>query len=263
MTQKRASKTAALERAYDDELKMAAFRIGKDSFESAAWLVQFAQTPIDALSQGALIDLGYDLNYLADFRLITGELPYWGVATTEKDWDGRRRFEGEGKEDNLKPILLGERYRPPMDRPSLDQCKSLQNFVAGLIAGRLERSSFYLELPPLTVVAVFPKDPITSTSVIMAITLAESPRILFTHNVAYLLFKHAARIRQCPNCQRIFFADRKNKMHCSSKCQNTAAVKRLRQEASDLKSKRDAEKAHQKLVKPKGQRKKGPVQRKG
>ena len=79
MTQKRASpkQTAARERAYEEELTKAFSRIGIDSFEATAWLVQFAQTSIDSLSQGELMDLGYELNYLADFRLIPGEASYW------------------------------------------------------------------------------------------------------------------------------------------------------------------------------------------
>ncbi len=240
MTQKRASpkETAARERAYEEELTKAFSRIGRDSFEATAWLVQFAQTSIDSLSQGELMDLGYELNYLADFRLIAGEAPYWGIAASEKDWNRRRRFEGEG---SLKQLVLDEGYcRPPMDHPSLDQIKGLQRFVAGLLAARLERSTFHLALPPLDVIAAFPKDPMTSTSITVVLSLAHAPQFLFKHNVAFLLLKHASHIRRCPNpnCQRIFFADRKNKMHCSSRCQNTAAVRRLRQSASYSTSKR-------------------------
>ena len=237
MTQKRASKTAALERAYKEELEKAFFRIGKTSFEATAWLVRFAQTSIDSLSQGELMDLGYELNVLGDFRLITGEPPYWGIAASEKDWGGRRRFEGEGVGKIFSQIALDKHYRPPMDHPSLEQIKELQQVIAGLLAARLERSAFHLTLPPLDIIANFPKDSIVSAVVL---TFADSPQILFKHNVALLLLKHASQVRRCPNpnCQQIFFADRKNKMHCSSRCQNTAAVRRLRQAASALKSKR-------------------------
>ncbi len=261
MTPKRASpkQTAARERAYEEELTKAFSRIGRDSFEATAWLVQFAQTSIDSLSQGELMDLGYELNYLADFRLIPGETSYWGRAASDKDWGGRKRFEGEGYAKSLNKIVLGELSRPPMDHPSLDQIKSLQQFVAELLAGRLKWSSFRLELPPLTVIAVFPKVPRTPTSTTMVLTLADSPRYLFTHNVALLLLKHAYHIRRCPNpsCQRIFFADRKNKMHCSSRCQNTAAVRRLRQSASYSTSKRGKISSTSKNPKAKTLKKKG------
>lgn len=236
MTQKRESKAAVPDRAYEEELEKASSRIGTDSFKATAWLVRFAQTPIDSLSQGALMDLGWELNYLADFRLTTWELPYCGVAASEKDWKGRRRFEGEGVEKILNQMAFSERYRPPMDHPTLDQIKSLQQRVAGLLADRMENNSFHMTLPSLDIIAAFPKDAISG----VVLTFANAPQLLFQHNVGLLLLKHAHRIRRCPNpnCQRIFFADRKNKQHCSSKCQNTAAVKRLRQAASDSKSKK-------------------------
>jgi ribosomal protein S27AE len=236
MTRQPASKTAGLERVYKEELEKAFPRIGETSFEATAWLVRFAKAPIDSLSQGALMDLGWEINYLADFRLITGELPYWGIAASEKDWAGRRRFEGEGVEESLSRIVLGEFYRPPMGPPTLNQIKSLQQFVAKLLADRMENDSFHLTLPSLDIIAAFPKDAILSAVVL---TFAGSPQLLFKHNVASLLLKHAQRIRRCPKCQKTFFADRKNKLYCTSKCQNTAAVKRLRQAASDNKRKKE------------------------
>jgi len=153
MTKKQASpkQTAARERAYEEELTKASSRIGRDSFEATAWLVQFAQTSIDSLSEGELIDLGYELNYLADFRLTPGEASNWGIAVSENDWNGHRRFGGEGGVESLKQIFFGGRSRPPMDHPSLDRIKRLQQFIAKLLAVRLEESAFKFELPSLTV----------------------------------------------------------------------------------------------------------------
>ena len=245
MTQKRASskKMAALHRANNEaELEKAYLRIAANA---ADWLVRFSQTSIDSLSQGAIIDLGYELNCLADFRVYAGgyQWPYGGFGIALRDWKGRMRFQGKssGKEI-MQVILKGNFSRPPMDHPSLDQIKHLQQFVAELITTSLQEGHFSVELPPIEVLVINEDlifvEPDEDGPGIPVHSFAAFPKDLFTHNVTLLLIHPAARIRRCPNCQQIFFADRKNKLHCSSKCQNTAAVKRLRQSASDSKSKR-------------------------
>ncbi len=244
MTQKRASpkQTATLERTYEKELEKASLRIKANT---AAWLVRFSQTPLDSLSQGELIDLGYELNCLADFRVYAGgyQWPYGGFGIALRDWKGRMRFQGKssGKEI-MQVILKGNFSRPPMDHPSLDQINHLQQFVAELITASLQEGHFSVELPPIEVLVINEDlifvEPSEEGRKIPVLSFADCPKDLFTHNVTLLLIHPAARIRRCPNCQKVFFADRKNKLHCSSKCQNTAAVKRLRQSASDSKSKR-------------------------
>ncbi len=239
MTKKQANpkKTTAFDQAYQEELDKAALRIGQDTFEGLAWLIQFAQSDLDALSQGALIDLGYELNCLADFRYTTrdNEGPFGDFGISLHDWEGHTRFKGKVGATNLAQVITDERpVRPKMNSPSVDQIKHLQQSVTGLIVELLQEGTFSLELPPIALHAFTDKE----LDYVGLLTIAECPLDLFTHNLAFLLVKGASRIRRCPECQRIFAADRKNKMSCSVRCQNTAAVRRLRQSSPDRKGKR-------------------------
>lgn len=230
--------TAALDNAYQKEINKAALRIGQNTPSRIAWLLRFGQFDLDALSQGELIDLGHELNYLGDFRFLANETEEASEPTAYSmhDWDGHPRFIGTIASNYLNKIInKGQKVRPTMNRPSLDQIKQLQEFVLGHIINLVRLKLFALELPQIGVCFI----PSKRLDAVRVFRVANSPQDLCTHNLAYLLASGAHRIRRCPNCQKVFFADRKNKLHCSSKCQNTAAVKRLRQAASDNKRKKE------------------------
>lgn len=234
MTRKQENEKKSVEEiAYGAQLNKAHERIGQTVPQAIEWLLSFAQTDIASLSEGALIDLGYELNVLGDFRLTTNQ-PGEGVpdfALTVQDWEGRPRFQkkvlGEPVVDYLLKIFLEEpNRRSPMNRPSPKQVDHLQRLVIDQFATVVENRFLYLSLPPPFHIQVLGfLDP----NLLGVLTLFNNPEHLFIHNAA-LLFVHAApRIRPCPECKRLFLADRKNKMHCSPRCQNTAAVRRLRQ----------------------------------
>jgi len=229
---------AALDNAYQEEMNKAALRIGQNTASRIAWLLRFAQFDLNALSQGELLDLGYELNYLGDFRFLTSggaEEPSEPAAFVMFDWDWNYRLTGIVDDNHLVKLLTkGIIVRPRMNHPSLAQIKQLQEFIIGHIKNLVRKERSELELPQISVFFSGSK----KFDTVRVIRVAKSPQDLCTHNLVFLLVSGAHRIRRCPECQKIFFADRKNKMSCSARCQNTAAVRRLRQSASDPKSKR-------------------------
>jgi hypothetical protein len=187
---------------------------------------------------------------LADFRYTTkktGEL-LGSIKFSLQDWEGRQRFRGKSGEIDLAEIVAAGNHPgcPPMNRPSLDQIKDLQQSVIKPLSDLLQSGGFGLELPQVFVNAFTDKE----SDVVMVFTKGDRPQDLFAYNLTFLLIKGACRIRRCPECQRIFAADRKNKMSCSARCQNTAAVRRLRQSASNPKHKQG--KIPKSSKKPKG-----------
>lgn len=49
------------------------------------------------------------------------------------------------------------------------------------------------------------------------------------HQIAILLGKYGAMVERCPECERLFLADRKNQTYCSAKCQTRVTSRRYRQ----------------------------------
>ncbi|MGP0594200.1 hypothetical protein ACTRXD_16905 [Nitrospira sp. T9] len=234
MTRKQENEKISVEEiAYGAQLNKAHERIGQTVPQAIEWLLSFAQTDIASLSEGALIDLGYELNVLGDFRLTTSrpeeDIPDFGLSI--QDWEGRNRLQkkvlGEPVVDYLLKIFLDDpQRRSPMNRPNLVQVKHLQQSVVEYLTQIVGKEFLYVTLPtPYRVqVLMFPTHNILGT-----LSLFTRPEDLFIINATLLLVHAAPRIRRCPECQKLFLADRKNKMHCSPRCQNTSAVRRLRQ----------------------------------
>lgn len=234
MTRKQENEKKSVEEiAYGEQLNKAHERIGQTVPQAIEWLLCFAQTAIASLSEGALIDLGYELNVLGDFRLTTRrpeeDIPDFGLSI--QDWEGRHRLQkkvtGEPVADYLGTIFLEDpQRRSPMNRPTPEKTKHLQQIVIEHLTQVVEEKLLYISLPPPIRVQVlmFPDYNILGT-----LSLFKNPEDLFIYNAALLLVHAAPLIRRCPECQRLFLADRKNKLNCSPRCQNTAAVRRLRQ----------------------------------
>ena len=212
---------------YQEEIEKAGARIGKDNFAGMDWLLRFIQTDLNAMSQGELMDLGFELNRLADFQYSDG---MEALGLSEYDWKGNNRFQKDSDALTLAQVVLESNIRPPMEPPSISQIKELQNVGKTAVDQFLESGCFGLTLPSTRVVA-YSMENIGDG----IFTMVDQPKDLFVHNIFLLLAYGFPRIRRCPTCQTIFFADRKNKKSCSVRCQNTAAVRRIRQEASALK----------------------------
>lgn len=217
--------------AYQAEIEKAAQRIGRTNSEAIDWLVQFAKTDLTALSQGELINLGYEMNCLSDFLYGSGTENFIGnLGISKKDWEGHDRFQkkpGNFEFSEIITALMTEQrpVHPAMAHPSLDQIKNLQTLVSELVSEILVDKNFCMELPKIKLQAF----PFQDEDSVLTIIIADSPEDIFLHNIALLLVAGASRIRRCPECETIFFADRKNKFSCSTRCQNTAAVRRMRQ----------------------------------
>lgn len=227
MTKKRVSvtKPGRFDRAYQEEIEKAAGRVGKNILECLAWLLRFTQTNLNEISRGEFIDLGYELNCLADFYYCARGYggPFGAVGLSCCDWNGHSRFKADALA--LTQAILTERaFRPPMNPPSIDQIKGLQQYSAGLVTEWLQGKCLNLELSEVTVIMGHCED----ADCPVVTRLADHPEDLFKHNTAFFLANGASRIRRCPECQQVFLADRKNKKSCSARCQNTAAVRRLR-----------------------------------
>jgi len=93
-----------------------------------------------------------------------------------------------------------------------------------------------MELPSFSTYLLINKVRIRSK--LLVVYIAELPQDLFKHNALIMVANLQNQFGRCPECEDIFISQRKDQQFCSSRCQNTAAVRRLRQSASDSKSKR-------------------------
>ncbi len=224
------SKNSKEESAYQDQLSLAHARIGHTVNQATEWLLRFTQLELSLLSEGAVVDLGYELNCVGDFLFATSPEDA-EIRFSSLDWEGKERF----TKKHLKESPLGyltELFadspgrRPPMNRPTPETINRLQRFVKEQLEHLLEKKSVAVILPPpihIQAVAV------PSSNFIGVVSVATTPKDIFIHNAIILLFRCAAMIRQCPECRKHFLADRSNKMNCSVLCQNRAAVRKLRQ----------------------------------
>ncbi len=237
--QSRSKPASTLDSGYQEEIQKAALRVGEKTDLNIAWLFRFCEMDLATLSQGALLDLGYELNYLGDFRFfsIPTDKMSEPTAFSMHDWDGNMRMYGLMDEHHLSRALFENiKVRPRMKHPSLAQMKQLQEFIYGHIVNLVRWKCFALDLPQLSVHF----RPTKMRDAVRIVRVANSPQDLCRHNFIYLLASGVGRIRCCPECEGVFFADRTNKVSCSSKCQNTAAVRRIRQKVKS--SKRTTEK---------------------
>jgi len=124
--------------------------------------------------------------------------------------------------------------------PTLAQLKKLQRFVGELMENIFQvrggKGRLSMELPSFSTYLLISKDRIRSK--LFMLYIAELPQDLFTNNALIMVANLQNQFGRCPECEGIFLSQRKDQQFCSSRCQNTAAVRRLRQSASALKSKR-------------------------
>lgn len=217
------------------ELDKACSRIGGNSFDVTRWLVQFSQASINSLSQGELLNLRYEISAMTFFRFSPRDdlwIPF-GAGNSLKDWQGR--LTGTSPPEEIASLLKNKLYRMCKGHPSLEQIKELQQFVGGILSSLLNKNQVTLEIPSVQVHAF----PDRLSDDVYIVTIGDNPEVLFIYNITWMLIYFGHRIRQCPMCNLIFLADRKNKTFCSSRCQNTYAVRRLRKTKTRSTGKQD------------------------
>lgn len=217
---------------YMDELSKASLRIGNNINSVAIWFARFAERKLQNLSTGGWNDLLYEVASLSEFQYqLTGERALWSVATTMKDWEGKERIKGDGelekwleqcKTDINDGFLTAP--LPPYALPPRDAVASLQMETIGALNELHEDGTYSIALPPVSLIICAKK----TTDEIARLGILGTPLDLFRYNLAWTIGMSAVRIRRCSECNTWFFADRKNKTYCSSRCQTRAGTRRYR-----------------------------------
>lgn len=230
--------TQIAEELYLAELTKAAQRIGETTDRGGEWLARFARTDLQALSTGGWTDLLYEIANLAEYQYRSATVhPLWHQAVTLKDWGGAWRYE-EDEALNLKFLQIfsealdhiGTLHIPslpiPCELPPRSAVAALQQEVVAALTEIREHRQYQLTLPTAHIIFGVLQD----TDDVVCIGILESPQVLFAYNLAFMLATNATRLRRCGECEKWFFADRKNKAYCSAQCQSKAGTRRYRVE---------------------------------
>ena len=207
---------------YQDELRKASTRIDETPGASMGWLTCFSQMKLAELSTGQWTDLCYEINVFGDSFLPGTDrfpiLPSYGLSVL--DWEGNVRC--AGKDIKLLVHKASKNERLPLRLPTRAKVEELQKEVYRLLDTFLRDDRCSLPLPKIDLNIIrFPDLDQSLTQLIV-----DRPQELFTYNISLLVCSHALRIRRCPECTRIFLADRKNQLYCSVRCQSRVASRK-------------------------------------
>lgn len=219
---------------YQDEIGKAETRIQETPGAAMGWLTWFSQVKLSELSTGQGTDLGYEINLFGD-SFLTGPdrfpiLPSYGLSVL--DWEGNLRCAEEEIPLMMKKLSRNERF--PIPLPSHAKVEGLQKKAYRLLNTFLRNDMCRMPLPKIEInIKRFPDTDQLETQLIV-----NRPLELFTYNISLLVCTHALRIRRCPECIRIFLADRKNQLYCSVRCQTRVATRKYQGISEDRKGKR-------------------------
>ncbi len=201
--------------SYRRDNERAAKIIGTSLIDVAGWFLRFAQTDLNELRAGQWTDLQYEVAALGEVQHL-GPDPniFWNQAIAWKDWRGHKRL-GEA-------LML----EPPTSLPPQRAIKALQAEVLKALTDLTDGpGTTTLTLSPAAVLIL----PVQHGDRSLALCAVQQPADLFRYTFTVTLCWVAHRVRRCRECQRVFYADRKNKEYCGVACQNRAGTKRWRQ----------------------------------
>lgn len=182
------------------EYEKASARIGTSEADQVRWLLNLAQTDVEALSSGDVTNRAFEMAAFAR----------WGGTK-----EGRTiASEGTGKH-------AATDYSTYYSQEEIDEHRqSLKKHIDRLLKTghtRFELSNVSVDIGSLQGVPYF---------------LVSSPSA-FEYRAANLLAPHAHRIRQCSACQRIFLAVRNKQKWCSTRCQSRMGTQRFREKLEE------------------------------
>jgi hypothetical protein len=258
MTQKRntvSSSLPNLERLetepkfYFAELEKAAPRTGVSPEEVIGWFLRFSRMKLESLSLGEWLNLTYEIARLGEFQYQpqTRERSWWPTITVH-NWYGMDHTQSLSFSDkNTLKAIHAQLASPLMTRttarklskpdispfcsarnactlPDRNTITTLQDHVRQHLQQLIDDGSTIFKIPP----ALLGIATNTDSDDASIMEYADSPQAIFEGNLALILSKTAVRLRSCRECHFTFYADRRGKQYCSSRCQSRAGTRRYR-----------------------------------
>lgn len=193
---------------FNEETFKAGDRVGYSPEAIMRWFLRFLRTDLDALSTGDFLNLQYEVRFVS----------IYGSPTTS-----RQPFEGfplirSASFANLKDELTSMRFLADWQKQNV---KAVDN-----LADRGKSVVLHFYLPPMTIKVL---DFDTPEGVRWhRVMEAADPGGPLTMVISYLYALFAHRMHRCPDCGKVFMADRNNQDYCTNVCQNRAGTKRYR-----------------------------------
>ncbi len=184
-------------------------RVGYSPEAIMRWFLRFLGTDIEALSKGDLLNLQYEVRFVS----------IYGSPTTP-----RHPFEGfplvrSASLDRPEEELASKRFLLSWQKSNSEALET--------IADKGKLVTLHFSLPPMKIKVVPLK---TQHGVRWHRMLEASDPAGPLHMAISSLFTvFAHQIHRCPECRKMFMADRTNQGYCTNKCQNRAGTRRYRQ----------------------------------
>jgi hypothetical protein len=234
---------------YFGELEKASSRTGVDPHEVIGWVLRFSRMKLEDLSLGEWLNLTYEIARLGEFQYQPQirERSWWPTITVH-NWYGMDHTQGLTMSDKntLKALraqvtssLMPRATARKLSRPDIsvfcsvrktctlpdrDTITTLQHQVRLHLQQLIDDGSTIIDVPAvlLGIATNTDSDDASITE------YADSPQAIFERNLALILSKTAMRLHGCRECHLTFYADRRGKQYCSSRCQSRAGTRRYR-----------------------------------
>lgn len=204
----------------EEELEKAFYRMGSTPADSMKWVIRFAYEERALLSSGDRMNRDYELVSFLRFGLRHGmaKTPAY-ILTPWMDVP-------PGWGNLVSPIVL------PEEPEILDLQNRTKAFLFKLVAeevidlGDLVQN---IRVKPAIQIVEHGPDPAKEENLTIGIFV---PRFE-THSNSYLyllgqlLAAHMGKVKNCPECQRVFLQERRNQKYCTTTCQSRIASRRF------------------------------------
>lgn len=195
------------------EVDKARERIGTTTDQAMAWLLRFSQEEVPQMSAGDFLNLQFELVALETYGPPIQATPVFGIPP-------KARFHDTSLDQ--------------YDRlPNRDEVENFRSWLSQTLEGILKKENMIMEMPPVNLRLLYDDDYYGENQEIHpGWFLAESSNGPCTRSYRLIvLIAHVAnKIRRCPECHKVFLADRRNKEYCTARCQSRVATRRFRNE---------------------------------
>lgn len=186
-------------------------RVGRDSSGLAKWLLKFAQTSLRKLSEGDWTNLKEELLLFSKGHITRSS------AVISQFLPKRNR---------LHPLTN-------------EEIEILQQFTLSKLQDIANHGRTYFQFKDFPLIACSDGE-----SESMVIPVLTGPVDGFAYHLAHLLGEHAHRLKQCPECPRLYFSLRLHQKFCSPRCRSRAGTREFRKAYALAKSKQSTGKPH-------------------
>ena len=213
------------------ELGKAYRRIGKKPADAMRWVIKFACEKPKSLSAGDRINRDYELVAFVRFGVPVG----WKFPPYNSDVPWVEVPKGWG--DAMSPVSL----------PTENEVLALQVSTAQYLNQLISEREFDVPIDikvyrvqPVIRPVYHAKDP--SKNKLLAegyvIPVVRSPEAAFLYLLVNLMRAFVGKVKNCPECKKIFLKERKNQKYCSVTCQSRVATRKYLGITEDRRGKR-------------------------